>query len=86
MLHLQLCNTNTIVQHESICIYFIMILYMMKLVLSTKLTKHKIPNQSVNHSGKSPVKNIPSKLIHPVNSVLLDVITKKPLKSCGCGK
>ncbi len=52
---------------------------MMKLVLSSKLTKKKIP------LNNTPIKP-PSKHIHPVNSLLLDVVTKKPLKSCGCGK
>ncbi len=60
----------------------------MKLVLSTKLTKNKFPNKKIpiKPSIKSPTKIVPSNLVHPVNSVLLDVVTKKPLKSCGCGK
>ncbi len=52
--------------------------------MSTKLTKNKftkVSNQSIK-----PMKKLPSTLVHPVNSVLLDVVTKKPLKSCGCGK
>ncbi len=59
----------------------------MKLVMSTKLTKNKNPIKSIQKSiQKTPMKTIPSKLMHPVNSVLLDVVAKKPLKSCGCGK
>ncbi len=64
-----------------------MVLYMMKLVLSSKFTKNKIPiKPSIKTPIKSPTKIVPSNLIHPVNSVLLDVVTKKHLKSCGCGK
>lgn len=58
----------------------------MKLVMSTKLTKNKNPIKSKKSIQKTPMKTIPSKLMHPVNSVLLDVVAKKPLKSCGCGK
>jgi hypothetical protein len=57
---------------------------MLKLVMSTKRIKNK-PTQN-----KIPIKKynviVPNTLIHPVNSLLLDVVTKKPLKSCGCGK
>lgn len=57
---------------------------MMNLVLSTKRIKNK---PTLNKLPiKKPNINVPNKLIHPVNSVLLDVVTKKPLKSCGCGK
>ena len=56
----------------------------MKLVLTNKLIKKKkvLPSDPVTPSIKKPSVN----KIHHVNSVLSDVVTKKPLKSCGCGK
>lgn len=57
---------------------------MLKLVMSTKRTKNK---PTINNLKKTNLPHkLPNTLIHPVNSVLLDVVTKKPLKSCGCGK
>jgi hypothetical protein len=58
---------------------------MMKLVMSTKPIKNVKQPIPIH---KSPMKknNVPIKLMHPVNSVLLDVVTKKQLKSCGCGR
>ena len=50
----------------------------MKLVLSTKIKKSMKP---------IPMKTIKrNALVHPVNSVLSDIVSKKPFKSCGCGK
>ncbi len=41
--------------------------------------------------NKQPYKQLNKQLkfnssIHPVNSVLTDIVSKKPFKSCGCGK
>lgn len=54
---------------------------MMKLVLSTKSIK---PIKTIKPIPMKTLKKNPH--IHPVNSVLTDIISKKPTKSCGCGK
>jgi hypothetical protein len=55
---------------------------MMKLVFSNKIKK-KIFAQP---SSQPYIKKNKYSTIHPVNHVLSDVVAKKPLKSCGCGK
>ncbi len=50
----------------------------MKLLLTKKI-------QMTNRLHKKMNMNL-KKNIHPVNTVLADVVSKKPFKSCGCGK
>lgn len=61
---------------------------MMKLVLSNQNIKKpnilKTPIKKPNTI--KPLKPLKKANIHPVNSVLADVVAKKPFKSCGCGK
>lgn len=50
----------------------------MKLALfnSPKKVNKKLPVKKIKHVN----------IVHPVNSVLTEIVSKKSFKSCGCGK
>lgn len=44
-----------------------------------------LSNQIIKPIKKKPSISKPS-ILHPVNNVLSEIVSKKPFKSCGCGK
>jgi hypothetical protein len=69
------------VKADKILLYFIMMQYVLA---NTKPKNLKVPNR-ISIPEISTRNTIRANLVHPVNSVLTEIISTKT-KSCGCGK